>query len=207
VGLAHVVGVSLLCIAVGGAVLLGGGRMAAVIAVYVGLTLAYSFYLKHEPVIDIAAVAAGFVIRAVAGAIAVDVPVSNWFLIVASFGSLFMVAGKRHAEFHELGEDRGRHRATLAMYSAEYLRYVRSTSSAITIAAYCLWAFEKADVAAGPLWFQLSILPFVLSILRYALLLDMGQGGAPEEVVLGDRVLQILGACWLAVFVVGVHAG
>jgi decaprenyl-phosphate phosphoribosyltransferase len=180
-------------------------KLALVLAIYVAVTFSYSTWLKHEPVIDLAMVAAGFVLRAIAGGVAARVPLSDWFLIVASFGSLFMVAGKRHAEHVDLGDERGTHRQTLSTYSLAYLRYVRSISSAVAIAAYCLWAFEKAKVSSAPLWFQLSIVPFVLAILRYALLLDQGRGGAPEDLVLSDRTLQVLGGLWVLSFAVGVH--
>ncbi len=75
-----------------------GWRLSVVMAVYVAVQLGYSFYLKHQPVYDLAAVAAGFVLRAIAGGVAAHVPVSEWFLIVATFGSLLMVTGKRVAE-------------------------------------------------------------------------------------------------------------
>lgn len=205
-GLARVVGVLLLAAAVGGAFPVGGWELALVVGVYVALTLSYSFVLKHQPVIDIAAVAAGFVLRTIAGGVATDVPISQWFLIVASFGSLFMVTGKRSAEFAEMGEDRVATRAALGSYTAGFLRYLRGVTSAIAIAAYCLWAFEKAEAAGSQIWFELSIVPFVLGILRYALLLEAGQGGAPEEVVLGDRTLQVLGLLWVVIFAVGVYA-
>jgi decaprenyl-phosphate phosphoribosyltransferase len=207
VGLARVVAVFLLVAAVGGAVALGGTDLAVVVGSYVVLTLAYSFWLKHQPIMDIAAVAAGFVLRAIAGGVAADVPISQWFLIVASFGSLFMVSGKRSAEFDEMGEERGSTRLALTAYTASYLRYVRATTSAVAIAAYCLWAFENAAVTDTHIWFQLSIVPFVLGIMRYALLLESGLGGAPEEVVLGDRTLQVVGLVWVALFAVGVYAG
>src|SRR5207244_4312774 len=71
-------------------------RLAVVIASYVVVQFAYNGWLKHEPVLDLALVASGFVLRAVAGGAAVDVPISTWFLIVAASGSLFMVTGKRH---------------------------------------------------------------------------------------------------------------
>jgi decaprenyl-phosphate phosphoribosyltransferase len=181
-------------------------QMLAVTAVYAAITVAYSLRLKHEPVLDMGALASGFVLRAVAGGVATGVPLSNWFIIVASFGSLFMVGGKRHAEHLELGEARAGHRPILGDYSLGYLRYVRSVSSAVAIAGYCLWAFEKASAPhAAALWFELSIAPFVLAILRYALVLDAGGGGAPEEVVLGDRVIQGLGLIWLLLFGLGVY--
>src|SRR5205085_1758734 len=84
-----------------------------------------TIWLKQVAVVDLAAVASGFVLRAIAGGVAVKVPISQWFLIVASFGSLFVVAGKRHAEHIDLGDDRGSHRVTLEEYSLGFLRYVR----------------------------------------------------------------------------------
>ncbi len=207
VGLAKVVSGLLMSISVVGAFLLAGWPLALVLGIYVSLQPLYSLWLKHLVVIDLAAVASGFLLRAIAGGVAVDVPISKWFLIVAAFGSLFMVAGKRQAEHLDLGEERGVHRTTLSVYPAEYLHYVRSMSSTVAIAAYCLWAFEKADPAVNPIWFQLSIVPFVLAILRYALLLDTGSGGAPEEIVLQDQALQALGLLWVLTFAVGVYAG
>jgi decaprenyl-phosphate phosphoribosyltransferase len=180
--------------------------VTGLLALYAVITLSYSLWLKEIAVVDLAAVASGFVLRAISGGVAADVPISDWFLIVASFGSLFMVAGKRHAEHLDLREGRGSHRATLEEYSLGFLGYVRSVSSGIAITAYCLWAFEKADLADVPVLFQLSIIPFVLAILRYALLLDAGRGGAPEEVVLGDRHLQVLGLVWVGLFAAGVYA-
>jgi len=207
VGLAKVLSVVLLTISVVGAFLLADWPLALVLGIYVALQPLYSLWLKHLVVIDLAAVASGFLLRAIAGGVAVDVPISKWFLVVASFGSLFMVAGKRQAEHLDLGDERGDHRSTLSIYSADYLRYVRSVSSSVAIAAYCLWAFENAGPAANPIWFQLSIVPFVLAILRYALLLDTGAGGAPEEIVLQDQPLQVLGLLWVLTFAVGVYAG
>jgi decaprenyl-phosphate phosphoribosyltransferase len=206
-GLARVLGALLLAVSVGLAWPIAGWKLALTVGLYVGLTLTYSLWLKHQPVIDIAAVAAGFVIRTIGGGVAAGVPISQWFLIVASFGSLFMVSGKRSSEFDEMGQDRAATRVTLSFYTAAFLRYVRSVTSSVAIAAYCLWAFEKANAAHTHIWFELSIVPFVLGILRYALVLETGAGGAPEEVVLGDRTLQVLGLVWAVLFAVGVYAG
>jgi decaprenyl-phosphate phosphoribosyltransferase len=171
------------------------------------LTFAYSVWLKHEPVLDLAAVACGFVLRAIAGGIAVGVSISPWFLIVAGAGSLFMVTGKRSAELRSLGSDAGTRRS-LDGYTESFLGYVRAVASSVAILAYCLWAFEKSDLVGTPAWFQLSIIPFALGILRYALLLDQDEGdGAPEELVLSDRVLLVIGAVWVLLFAVAVHGG
>jgi decaprenyl-phosphate phosphoribosyltransferase len=181
-------------------------RAGAVIAGYVVMTTAYSLGLKRVAVVDLLSVASGFVLRAIAGAVATGVPISDWFYIITSFGSLFMVAGKRHAERLELGEDAASVRAVLGEYTAGFLVYLRAVSSGATLVAYCLLAFEKADVADGGFpWYQVSIVPFTIGVLRYALLLEQGKGGAPEDLVLGDRVLQTAGALWAISFAIGVY--
>ena len=180
-------------------------QLSLLVGGYLLQTVLYSVWLKHEAVLDLACVASGFVLRTIAGGVAVGVTISPWFLIVAGSASLFMVTGKRHAEMMELGDSAGGHRLTLAMYSREFLSYVRAVASSVTILAYCLWAFEKSAAVGNPVWFELSIVPFVLGILRYALLLEQGRGGAPEELVLSDRVLVAMGALWAVFFALAVH--
>ena len=185
-------------------------ELGLTVAAYALITTAYSTYLKHVAVVDVVAVAAGFVLRAIGGAAAADVPISDWFFIVTSFGSLFMVSGKRGAEARELDEggiDASAVRRSLDQYSAGYVAYLRSVSSSAMLVAYCLWAFEKAtetDSTSIP-YYQLTIVPFALAVLRYALVLDQGRGSAPEEVVLSDRPLQLIGAAWAALFAVAVY--
>jgi decaprenyl-phosphate phosphoribosyltransferase len=178
--------------------------LALVVGGYLLQTMLYSLWLKHEAVLDLACVASGFVLRTIAGGVAVGVPISPWFLIVAGSASLFMVTGKRHAELVELGDHAVGHRRALAMYSRSFLSYVRAVASSVTVLAYCLWAFEKSSTVGSPVWFQLSIVPFVLGIMRYALLLEQGGGGAPEDLVLSDRVLLLLGALWALFFGIAV---
>ena len=110
-------------------------HLALVVGGYVVITLAYSIWLKHEAVLDLAAVASGFVLRTVAGGVAVGVSISNWFLIVAASGAMFVVTGKRSAEHTELGQDAGLHRRSLVSRPAAYLGYVRAISSTIAILA------------------------------------------------------------------------
>ena len=205
IGLARAVGLALLAIAIGVGFAAVNTEFGIAIASYVAVTLAYTFWLKHEPVLDLAGVASGFLIRAIAGGVAAEVWISQWFIIVVGFSSLFIVTGKRSAEHVELGDARGGHRATLSTYSETFLRFVRGTATAAAFTAYCVWAFEKGEGTSGALWFELSILPFVMAMLRYALLLDQGQGGAPEEVFLRDRTLQGLGLLWAGLFAAGVY--
>jgi decaprenyl-phosphate phosphoribosyltransferase len=185
------------------------GPLGWTVLAYIALTTAYSTWLKHVAVVDAVAVSAGFVLRAIAGAAATGVPISEWFFIVASFGSLFMVSGKRGAEAAELGDDEAvAVRPSLAAYSPSFVAYLRSVSSSGVLLAYCLWAFEKAaDADLSVPYYQLSIIPFAMGVLRYALVLEQGRGSAPEEVVLSDRILQGIGLVWAIVFGLGVYAG
>lgn len=204
VGLA--VGSGLLAFGVGVAALVDW-RLAMVMAIYVAVQFAYSFYLKHQPIYDLSAVAAGFVLRAIAGGVAARVPVSGWFLIVVTFGSLLMVTGKRLAEHAELGDTRGAHRATLDAYSTTFLRTALAISASAAILGYCLWAFslQTARLHHDTIWFQLSIVPIILGMLRYTFLVESGKGAKPEELVLEDRSLQVLGLIWAVLFALGVY--
>lgn len=206
-GLAVVVGAVLLVAAVAVAALTSPAGLVAVISTYVVVQLAYCFFLKHQPVIDLAVVASGFLLRAMAGGLAAGVLLSQWFLLVAAFGSLFMVAGKRYSEHRLVGPDEAATRSALKEYSASYLRFVWSLSAAVAVTAYSLWAFELTTPESGNPWPALSIAPFVLGLLRYAVDIDRGTAGAPEDIVLGDRVLQVLGVAWVATIVVGVGVG
>ncbi len=185
----------------------GSWQLPAVTAIYVLCTTSYSIWFKHVAVIDITLLASGFVLRAIAGAVATDVPISDWFFIVTAFGSLFMVTGKRYAEFQEMGEERAGFRATLGEYSVAYLNYVLAVASGVTMVAYCLWAFEKTAREGGIPWYELSIVPFVLAVLRYALVVQQGGGGAPEEVVLRDRMIQGMVLAWVIVFGIAIYRG
>jgi decaprenyl-phosphate phosphoribosyltransferase len=204
-GRAKIIGVGLIVIGVGISIPINHGKLAGIVGGYAALTFCYSAWLKHEPVIDLGALAAGFVLRAIAGGVAAPVAISNWFLIVTGAGAMFIVIGKRRSEVTTLdGTD---HRSVLEHYPLSFLDSARAATMAVAITAYCIWAFEKAAVhvhAASDLWYRLSIVPFVLAILRYSLVIDQDRGGAPEDVILGDRMIILLGALWILFFMMGV---
>lgn len=177
-------------------------RLGLTLVIYAALQVSYALWLKHMAVIDLAVVASGFLLRAVGGGVAVDVALSQWFLLVAAFGSLFMVAGKRYSEMHSLGSAAGTRRS-LSLYSESYLRFVWGLAAGVTITAYSLWAFEISPGTGVP-WQAISIAPFVLGLLRYAVDIDRGLAGEPEDIVLRDHVLQAIGLVWLATFALGV---
>ena len=174
---------------------------------YLALTTAYTLWLKQIPVLDIMAVAAGFVLRAVGGATATGLPISEWFFIVTSFGALFMVAGKRHGEVSDLADQAVDVRPALAAYTPSFLAYLRAVFSGGVLIAYCLWAFSSAELKPdGAIWYQLSIVPFAAAILRYALLLEQGKGAEPESLVLSDRTLLAAAAVWAIIYACATYA-
>lgn len=205
-GAAMVAGVVLFAAGLALAALVNVELLAAV-AGYAALTFAYTVYLKSLPILDIATVAAFFVVRAIAGGLAAEIPLSRWFLIVASFGSLFIVAGKRASEYAQLGDARASTRPALAHYSYGYLRNLRTTAASVTLAAYCLWAFDRARSLHGSPFMELSIIPFVLFIMRYAMLTEDDGDEAPEDLVLGDPGLRVGALVWMIVFACGVYFG
>jgi decaprenyl-phosphate phosphoribosyltransferase len=168
---------------------------------YIALTTSYSLWWRRLVVLDIVAVAAGFLLRAVAGAAAANVPLSRAFLIVTSACALFLVAGKRYAELRDR-HARGRARAALARYSRTFLLRLLVGAATLGCGAYVWWAFGRPEPEA---WFELSTVPFVTWLVRYGVMLGRGAGEAPEELVLRDRTLLSLAALWLVLFVGGTY--
>ena len=202
----QIVGSLLLALGCGVAGLTGRWETVGILATYVVTTIAYSLWLKHVAVVDLVVIASGFVLRAAAGAVAVDVVMSKWFVLCTVFGSLFIVTGKRYAELREMGPDAGEVRPTLAAYTPAYLRVVLTMSCGAAVISYCQWAFETKELSGSDLpFYELSIVPMLTALLRYALVLEDGHGAAPEEVFANDRVLQLLGLAWVVVFGLGVY--
>lgn len=177
-------------------------NLGLLLVCYLSLQLLYTLWLKHEPVVDLAIVASGFLLRALAGGVAVGLPISQWFLLVSGFGSLFIVAGKRFSEIRALGTD-GRTRPSLVRYTESYLRFVWSLAASATVLSYSLWAFAESDPNGVP-WHSISIAPFVLGMLRYSVDIDAGKAAEPEDIVWGDGVLQVIGVGWLVLVCLGV---
>jgi decaprenyl-phosphate phosphoribosyltransferase len=180
--------------------------LAVVGAGYLALTLSYTLVWRHLLLLDIVAIAGGFVLRAVAGGVASPVTLSRWFVLVVSAAAVFVAAGKRHAELNRttLSAGLAGRRRVLAGYTEGRLNAILISSAALAVFAYAVWAFELPTVHGVP-WRPLTILPFAICIARYGALIRAGSGEAPEDVLLHDRWLQIAGALWLVLFALGVH--
>ena len=179
-------------------------QMVTIVAVYEAVQLWYCLGMKNEPVIELASVASGFLLRAIAGGVATQVELSQWFLIAAGFGSLFMAAGKRYAEKNLIQDAKVVTRPVLASYTATYLRFVWTLSAGVLVTTYSLWAFTMRQSSSNE-WSVVSIIPFVIALLKYSVDVDSGAAGEPEEIVLHDRMLLAFGAIWAACLVSSVY--
>jgi decaprenyl-phosphate phosphoribosyltransferase len=197
-GLAMMLTGLMMCVEIRPALLVVGGA-------YVGLTLSYTLVWRRIPVLDVLAIAGGFVLRAAAGGVAAPVRLSVWFVLVVSCAAVFVATGKRKSELALLKHGRKTGRRVLSSYTPGVLRLSLTGSAAIALFAYCMWAFELPSVEGIP-WRPLTIVPFAICLLRYRRLVLGGRAEAPEDVLLEDRWLQVAGAAWLVVFALGVHA-
>ena len=182
--------VVLLVISFPAAYLLSPG-FAIISGIYFLMNLAYSFHLKHVPLIDVLIIAAGFVMRVAAGVTLIAVQrFSPWMYVVTTLLALFIGFGKRRAELKQLSIDANNHRRVLDGYSIPFLDQLITIVSSSTILTYSLYTFSAPNLPENHS--MMLTIPFVLyGIFRYLYLIQIkGEGGAPEELVLTDRPLQ-----------------
>ncbi|CAA9550724.1 MAG: Conserved membrane protein, possible 4-hydroxybenzoate octaprenyltranferase [uncultured Thermomicrobiales bacterium] len=173
--------------------LLGAGIVSpgflAVIVGYVALMVAYSYGLKRLVILDVFAIAAGFVLRAAGGAVAIDVPVSPWLYVCTMLLALFLGFGKRRHELTSLEAAAGRHRANLDAYSVPFLDQLIGIVSSATVMAYAFYTFDAPNVPTNHA--MMLTVPFVVyAIFRYLFLIHRRDlGGSPEVLLFADRPL------------------
>lgn len=184
------------------------GELLVVLALYVGITLSYIYWIKNVVIVELGAVASGFFLRAEAGAAASHIPVSTWFLVVISFGALFLVVGKRASELKSGTDLSTRH--VLGEYSAKFLDSVLTMCATVVVAGYCLWAFDGTSTglsanhdATFPT--RLSVVPVVFAVLFIMRSAEAGDGAAPEELLLHNRTVQVLLAIWVVLMIFSVY--
>jgi len=206
-GGALALGVGLLVASLAGSVALSW-RFGLVAAGYGVLLTAYSVWLKHLVILDVLAVAVGFVLRAVAGAVAIDVEISGWLLICTVLIALFLAVGKRRHEYLTLSGNAAAHRPILAEYSEGFLDQMIAVVTASTVTAYALYTMSPETVAKFHTRLLPLTLPFVLyGIFRYLYLLYRRQlGGNPSDLLLNDRALLLNTVLWMLSLLVLIYA-
>jgi 4-hydroxybenzoate polyprenyltransferase len=205
-GAAVAVGAVLVAGSLGLALTLSVGFWLTALA-YVVLLTAYSVWLKHLVIVDVLVVAGGFVLRAVAGGVAIDVEVSGWLLICTVLIALFLALGKRRHEYLALGGEAAAHRPILAEYSAGLLDQMIAVVTASTVTAYALYTMSPETVAKFHTHLLPLTLPFVLyGIFRYLYLLYRKElGGNPSELFLNDRALLVNTLAWIVAVLVIIY--
>jgi 4-hydroxybenzoate polyprenyltransferase len=165
---------------------------AGVLAIYFLINLAYSRWFKHVPILDVMIVAAGFVLRVHAGTTLIEVErFSPWLYVVTTLGALYLGFGKRRAELALLSQGAGSHRKVLEGYTLPLLDQYITIVSAATILAYSLYTFSAPNLPENHT--MMLTIPFMVYIIfRYLYIIQVTHdAGAPEEVLLSDRPLQI----------------
>jgi decaprenyl-phosphate phosphoribosyltransferase len=179
--------------------------LGLVAAGYVALTLSYTLLWRTVVLVDLIAIAGGFVLRAIAGGVAAPVTLSRWFLLVITAAAVMVAAGKRHSELRRTAVADIPRRRVLDHYSSGLLMTILAGSALVALFAYCMWAAAIPTIHGVP-WRPLSAIPFAACLARYGALVRLGAGETPEELVLGDPVLALSGLAWLVIFALGVHA-
>jgi 4-hydroxybenzoate polyprenyltransferase len=176
-----------------------GAAFGLVALGYGALLTAYSIWLKHIVILDVLTVAAGFVLRAVAGAVAVGVEISGWLLICTILIALFLALGKRRHEYRSLARDAAAHRPILAEYSESFLDQMISVVTASTVTTYSLYTMSPETVAKFHTRLLPLTLPFVLyGIFRYLYLLYRRDlGGSPSDLLVTDKALLFDALLWM----------
>jgi len=177
-------------------------RLSAVIGAYLVFSVLYSAVLKHVPVVELAFVAAGFVLRALGGAIATHVPPSAWFLLVCSLGALMVAIAKRYTELVMLDGDAARHRPVMRWYSGPMLRLSQRIVAGAMILAYLLWATAERDPwRVG--WHLASAIALALALVRFDQLTARAEGKPVEDLISRDRLMVCCELGWLTMFATG----
>lgn len=164
---------------------------------YLIINLLYSFRLKNQPIIDILCIASGFVLRAVAGAAAVHVAPSAWFLMCTTFGALFLGLEKRRYELVLLAEKSSEHRQVLRKYSLSLIQRLESLIAPSLLATYSFYTFQSTSAHHGQ-WMMITIPIVLYGVMRYQYLSDSGEAtGTPEEILWKDKPIQLTILIWI----------
>ncbi len=176
-----------------------GRAFVGIAVLYATLQLVYSLWAKHQVIIDIIAVAIGFVLRAFAGGVAIKVAVSPWLVFITFVLALFLVLARRRHELIALGDDAIAHRSALSEYSVRLVDQMISIVAGATLVSYMIYtASAEVEAKLGTQHLYLTV-PFVaFGILRYLYLIDeRNEGGDPASALLHDRPLMLAVALWI----------
>jgi decaprenyl-phosphate phosphoribosyltransferase len=161
---------------------------------------AYQKWCRQVVVLDLFCISLGFVLRAISGGYASEIKVSVWFISVTASAALFIISSKRYSELIS-SDNQTIARSVLKSYTESYLRLIWTCSLSVSIVFYVLWSTENASAGMSDIS-RLSVVPFILIMLRFAMHVDKGRAEEPEKVVLSDFGILALAPIWAAMFLV-----
>jgi 4-hydroxybenzoate polyprenyltransferase len=175
-------------------------KFGVLLAGYWVMMLFYTFKLKHVVIVDILIISSGFILRAISGAVVLDVMISRWLIACTIFLSLFLILAKRRNEIIELGTEAASHRAILQEYGVNFLDQMIAVVTACTIFSYVLYTVDPETIAKFHTHGLIFTVPFVIyGIFRYLYLVyQRNLGGRPEVLLLTDRPLILCLCLWIA---------
>ncbi|HET9897419.1 MAG TPA: decaprenyl-phosphate phosphoribosyltransferase [Streptosporangiaceae bacterium] len=199
---AMVVAVCFLLAALAAGFVIGEPLLTLTIAAYLAISFSYSAGLKHTPVVELACVASGFVLRVMGGAVVTHVPPSGWFLLVCSLGALMVAIAKRYTELTVLGADAVKHRPAMRGYSAAALRLAQRLVSAAMVVSYVFWAGNEV-VPRTRVLHLISSIALLAALARFDRLTARASSKPVEDLISRDPVMVGCEGAWLVLFALG----
>lgn len=167
-----------------------GLNFSVMLFIYLGISIFYSVWLKHLPIVDLFCISSGFVVRLFAGGSAFNITISDWLFLSVFFLSFFLSAGKRLGESHEPGADSGDHRKVLKVYTSELLELFMTSSAATVLVTYTMYVIAKQHLV-----YTVPLCCF--GLFRYMFKVKTGGSGDPTEALLKDPILFCIGLIWV----------
>ncbi|MBN1344107.1 MAG: decaprenyl-phosphate phosphoribosyltransferase [Phycisphaerae bacterium] len=184
---------------------------AVVLGAYLMLNAAYTYWLKRRVIVDVIVIAIGFVLRAIAGGVAIGAGTSPWLVVCTFTLCMFIGFGKRQCEINTIGDsvEAAKHRKTLAGYSPDLLNHLTSVTAGIAIVTFLLYVMDRGEPQPPfDKHYLILTLPLVVyAIFRYAMLIRSGRASGPVDIVLKDRPFILTVFLWVAAAVVVVYWG
>jgi len=183
------------------ALLAPGWSFAGILALYTGIQVLYSWWVRQIVLLDIFCIMSGFVLRVLAGGVVADVEVSSWLILTTIFVSLFLALCKRRAEVEAIPADRDEHRRTLAEYDPYFLDQLIAVTTASVVLCYSLYTLSERTIAEFGTKNLVFTVPFVIyGIFRYLFLVHRREGGgSPATALVSDTWLAVNALLWLGV--------
>ena len=178
-------------------------KAASVLAVYVAINIAYSFSLKHIPIVDVNIIAIGFVLRLFIGSVVTDIHLSKWIIIMTFLLALFMALAKRRDDVLIFLDTGKRMRKVIDGYSLQFLDTAMAIMASVVIVAYTLYTTSpEVEARLNSEYLYLTVFFVILGIMRYLKIIFVDKNsGSPSKIIISDRFMQLTLLGWIGIFI------